>query len=296
MTIGGQLPVNEGGKQDFKISINDPPPCTTGFLPGAEIRTPGDTTIARPADRLCIAKSRRMIRAWCVARGITRARSSQESAPRLFSCAATRPATSRSATTHGAVRRCRSARRRTSWRTTRQRMGETFCRPTSSRTSHRRTIRTRDIQSRRAYCRLTCRGARGRRRISRGRTSPRRTRDRRRRHTRRGFRRHRIRMRGRRLRSRRAGRPIRPSAGCSPGPTVRRLRPRRRRRPRERHRRRRHLPPAQPQADGASYGTYDQHTGVFVDPAGGTGVYAPGVANMRPQENWLDLMLYPKQV
>jgi phospholipid/cholesterol/gamma-HCH transport system substrate-binding protein len=25
-------------------------------------------------------------------------------------------------------------------------------------------------------------------------------------------------------------------------------------------------------------------------------VYAPGVADMRPQENWLDLMLYPKQV
>ena len=55
-------------------------------------------------------------------------------------------------------------------------------------------------------------------------------------------------------------------------------------------------PAAPPQASGAAYGTYDQNTGVFVDPAGGTGVYAPGVANMRPQENWLDLMLYPRQV
>jgi phospholipid/cholesterol/gamma-HCH transport system substrate-binding protein len=58
------------------------------------------------------------------------------------------------------------------------------------------------------------------------------------------------------------------------------------------------LPPAAvnpPQASGAAYGTYDQHTGVFVDPAGGTGVYAPGAANMRPQESWLDLMLYPRQ-
>ena len=55
-------------------------------------------------------------------------------------------------------------------------------------------------------------------------------------------------------------------------------------------------PAAPPQATGAAYGTYDQNTGVFVDPAGGTGVYAPGVANMRPQENWLDLMLYPRQV
>jgi phospholipid/cholesterol/gamma-HCH transport system substrate-binding protein len=58
------------------------------------------------------------------------------------------------------------------------------------------------------------------------------------------------------------------------------------------------LPPSvvnPPQASGAAYGTYDQHTGVFVDPAGGTGVFAPGAADMRPQENWVDLMLYPRQ-
>lgn len=57
------------------------------------------------------------------------------------------------------------------------------------------------------------------------------------------------------------------------------------------------LPPSAnpPQASGAAYATYDQHTGVFVDPAGGTGVFAPGDANMRPQETWLDLMLYPRQ-
>jgi phospholipid/cholesterol/gamma-HCH transport system substrate-binding protein len=58
------------------------------------------------------------------------------------------------------------------------------------------------------------------------------------------------------------------------------------------------LPPAAvtpPQASGAAYGMYDQNTGVFVDPAGGTGVYAPGAANMRSQENWLDFMLYPRQ-
>lgn len=53
--------------------------------------------------------------------------------------------------------------------------------------------------------------------------------------------------------------------------------------------------PNQPQASGAAYGTYDQHTGVFVDPAGGTGVYAPGVTDIRPQENWVDLMLYPEK-
>jgi phospholipid/cholesterol/gamma-HCH transport system substrate-binding protein len=49
------------------------------------------------------------------------------------------------------------------------------------------------------------------------------------------------------------------------------------------------------QASGTAYGSYDQHTGVFVNPAGGTGVYAPAAANMRPQENWLDLMLDPRQ-
>jgi phospholipid/cholesterol/gamma-HCH transport system substrate-binding protein len=57
------------------------------------------------------------------------------------------------------------------------------------------------------------------------------------------------------------------------------------------------LPPSNPpQASGAAYGTYDQNSGVFVDPAGGTGVYAPGVADLRPQENWVDFMLYPDQV
>jgi phospholipid/cholesterol/gamma-HCH transport system substrate-binding protein len=58
------------------------------------------------------------------------------------------------------------------------------------------------------------------------------------------------------------------------------------------------LPPAAvtpPQASGAAYGMYDQNTGVFVDPAGGTGVYAPGSTDMKPQENWVDLMLYPRQ-
>jgi phospholipid/cholesterol/gamma-HCH transport system substrate-binding protein len=51
-----------------------------------------------------------------------------------------------------------------------------------------------------------------------------------------------------------------------------------------------------PGASGVSYSTYDQRTGVFVDPAGGTGVYAPGATNIRPQESWVDLMLDPRQV
>jgi len=58
------------------------------------------------------------------------------------------------------------------------------------------------------------------------------------------------------------------------------------------------LPPSAvtpPLASRTAYGTYDQHTGVFVDPAGGTGVFAAGASDMRPQENWVDLMLYPRQ-
>jgi phospholipid/cholesterol/gamma-HCH transport system substrate-binding protein len=51
----------------------------------------------------------------------------------------------------------------------------------------------------------------------------------------------------------------------------------------------------QPQASGPAYATYDQHNGTFADPAGGTGVYAPGDPNLRPAETWVDLMLDPRQ-
>jgi phospholipid/cholesterol/gamma-HCH transport system substrate-binding protein len=51
----------------------------------------------------------------------------------------------------------------------------------------------------------------------------------------------------------------------------------------------------QPQASGPAYATYDKN-GTFVDPAGGTGVYTPGSAQQSPAENWVDLMLDPRQV
>jgi phospholipid/cholesterol/gamma-HCH transport system substrate-binding protein len=50
-----------------------------------------------------------------------------------------------------------------------------------------------------------------------------------------------------------------------------------------------------PQASAPRYTTYDQNTGVFADPAGGTGVYAPGSAHQSTAENWVDLMLDPRQ-
>lgn len=52
-------------------------------------------------------------------------------------------------------------------------------------------------------------------------------------------------------------------------------------------------PPAG-QADAPAIATYDQN-GKFVDPAGGTGVFAAGAAKLAPAENWVDLMLAPRQ-
>jgi phospholipid/cholesterol/gamma-HCH transport system substrate-binding protein len=51
---------------------------------------------------------------------------------------------------------------------------------------------------------------------------------------------------------------------------------------------------APPLASGPAIATYDQN-GKFVDPAGGTGVYAPGADKLAPAENWVDLMLAPRQ-
>ncbi len=54
-------------------------------------------------------------------------------------------------------------------------------------------------------------------------------------------------------------------------------------------------PGAQPQAGGpAAYTTYDQNTGAFRDPAGGTGIFAPGMTGVSGAENWVDLMLDPR--
>jgi phospholipid/cholesterol/gamma-HCH transport system substrate-binding protein len=48
-----------------------------------------------------------------------------------------------------------------------------------------------------------------------------------------------------------------------------------------------------PQASSPPVATVDPSTGTFVDPAGGSGVYAPG-ANQSAAENWADLMLDPR--
>ena len=49
-----------------------------------------------------------------------------------------------------------------------------------------------------------------------------------------------------------------------------------------------------PQANGTSYTTYDDDTGAFQDPSGGTGIFARG--KVSTAENWVDLMRDPRQM
>ncbi|GAB7143626.1 virulence factor Mce family protein [Mycobacterium riyadhense] len=53
-------------------------------------------------------------------------------------------------------------------------------------------------------------------------------------------------------------------------------------------------PGPEPQASGTAYTTYDPTTGLFKDPAGGTGIFASGIVGASSAENWVDLMLAPK--
>lgn len=53
-------------------------------------------------------------------------------------------------------------------------------------------------------------------------------------------------------------------------------------------------PGGQPQASAPAYATYDEKTGAFVDPAGGTGIFAAGATGTSGAENWVDLMLDPR--
>lgn len=55
-------------------------------------------------------------------------------------------------------------------------------------------------------------------------------------------------------------------------------------------------PGPQPQASGPAYTIYDQLSGAFADPAGGTGIPAPGMTGASSAENWVDLMRDPRQL
>ena len=54
ITVAGGVPVDEGGKLDFKIHLQDPPGCSVGFIPPPLIRSPADTTLRElPPDLYC---------------------------------------------------------------------------------------------------------------------------------------------------------------------------------------------------------------------------------------------------
>ncbi|WP_166906598.1 MCE family protein [Mycobacterium sp. DL440] len=53
-TVAGGAPADEGAKLDFKIDLQDPPPCNTGFIPATQIRSPADETLRElPPDLYC---------------------------------------------------------------------------------------------------------------------------------------------------------------------------------------------------------------------------------------------------
>ena len=53
-TVAGGVPADEGGKLDFKVDLGDPPPCSVGFIPPTQTRSPADTTLRElPTDLYC---------------------------------------------------------------------------------------------------------------------------------------------------------------------------------------------------------------------------------------------------
>lgn len=54
ITVAGGVPADEGGKLDFKVDLGDPPPCSVGFIPPSQIRSPADETVRElPTDMYC---------------------------------------------------------------------------------------------------------------------------------------------------------------------------------------------------------------------------------------------------
>ncbi|NMM82958.1 virulence factor Mce [Rhodococcus sp. SRB_17] len=54
VTIAGSGPAADGALVDFHMAVNDPPPCTTGFLPADQWRSPDDESpIDTPSDLFC---------------------------------------------------------------------------------------------------------------------------------------------------------------------------------------------------------------------------------------------------
>jgi phospholipid/cholesterol/gamma-HCH transport system substrate-binding protein len=281
LTIAGQLPLEEGGKQDFKISVNDPPPCLTGFLPPSDIRSPGDTTLRElPTDMYCKVA---------------------QNDPTVVRGARNYPCQEFPGKRAPTIQLCRDPKGyvplgNSPWRGPPVPVGTPVTDPRNILPPNKFPYIPPEADPDPGYP------------VAPGLVPP-----------------------GVQPGPGPAPHqpwpyipppndngppppatawippapypdawpapanpqppfmfpgpynPVVPPPGPAPAPPPPPV-------PAE-------LPPAAvnpPQASGAAYGTYDQRTGVFVDPAGGTGVFAPGDASMRPQENWLDLMLYPR--
>lgn len=53
-TVANQEPLDEGAKTDFKLNLGDPPPCSVGYIPAGQIRSPADETLREvPPGMLC---------------------------------------------------------------------------------------------------------------------------------------------------------------------------------------------------------------------------------------------------
>lgn len=54
ISVASGQPPDEGAKTDFKFNLGAPPPCSVGFLPPTQIRSPADETIVElPPDLYC---------------------------------------------------------------------------------------------------------------------------------------------------------------------------------------------------------------------------------------------------
>ena len=257
ITVGGGLPVDEGGKLDFKIDLRRSAAVLGGLHPATADPLARRTRPCATCPPTCTARSRRTIPAWCVALATIRARSSRQAG-------ADRPALPRPAGLRAdrqqPVARSAGADRRADHRWAKHPAAQQV--PVSS---HRRLIRIRDPG--RCSCRRACRRARDRRRTRRSRCRCR--------PTNLAPRRRRGPYLARRTRScRRTAERRRPPGPCSP----RRRHPRRP--PSRRHCPRRRRPQL---ASGPADATYDQKRECSSTRPAGLGCTRPVLTNWRPR-------------
>ena len=267
-TAAGGAPQDEGAKLDFKLDLNDPPPCAVGFLPPPLMRTPADETLRElPRDMYCkVAQNDpstvRGARNYpCQEFPGKRAPTVQLAATRMATCRWPQPV----AWPAGALRH--TGDKRAERVAAQQVPVHPAGRRARSGHSHRRAAPSRCGAGARAAAEPPAglRSAAPQRQWAAAADHVVACRP--------GYRRCRPRSRIR--------------SGCR--------RHRRRRAPARRPRRKPRPPPARSRRPAAPpTPPMTRHTGAFVDPAGGTGIFAPGVSGASSAENWVDLMRDPR--